>query len=429
MQALLSFDKAPPFAAPLLFFLTAPLFAVLAGLLLAGVGAEVLDSRWTPAALAATHLVAVGFLLQTMVGALIQVLPVVAGANLERPVTVSRLVQPGLSAGALALAAAFLGGWAQAFVLAALLLGTAAGIFLFAAGRALYSVPSTSPTIRGLKLALAGLAGTVLLGMLMALALGRGWALPLDRLADLHAAWGLGAWSGVLLVAVSYVVVPMFQLTPGYPARLSWYLPPTLAVLCLLWALAVALDAAALIRVAQAGVALAGIGFAAYTQSLQRRRRRARADATFRFWRAGLYSAMAALAMPALAAAWPQLAELPGWAPLFGILLGVGGFMSLVVGMLYKIVPFLSWLHLQNAGQGGVAPNMSKMLSEGRMLWQMRTHFLALGLLAAAVFLPQLARPAGVVLATSSAWLLANLAAAFRNYRSHLAAATAGAAS
>ena len=34
MKALLSFDKAPPFAAPLRFFLTAPLFGVLAGVLL-----------------------------------------------------------------------------------------------------------------------------------------------------------------------------------------------------------------------------------------------------------------------------------------------------------------------------------------------------------------------------------------------------------
>ena len=70
MQALLSFDKAPPFAAPLRFFLTAPLFALLAGALLLVEGEGMFASRWTPGLLAATHLVTVGFMLQVMLGAL-----------------------------------------------------------------------------------------------------------------------------------------------------------------------------------------------------------------------------------------------------------------------------------------------------------------------------------------------------------------------
>jgi hypothetical protein len=37
------------------------------------------------AALALTHLITVGFMLQVMLGAMIQILPVVAGANISRP--------------------------------------------------------------------------------------------------------------------------------------------------------------------------------------------------------------------------------------------------------------------------------------------------------------------------------------------------------
>ena len=76
MQALMAFENAPPFAAPLRFFLTAPLFAVLAGLLVAFEGPDIFASRWTPGALAATHLLTVGFMMQAMLGALIQILPV-----------------------------------------------------------------------------------------------------------------------------------------------------------------------------------------------------------------------------------------------------------------------------------------------------------------------------------------------------------------
>ena len=75
MQALLSFNKAPPFAAPLRFFLTAPLFAMTAGLLLLVLGPDMFASRWMPGLLAATHLITVGFMLQVMLGALIQILP------------------------------------------------------------------------------------------------------------------------------------------------------------------------------------------------------------------------------------------------------------------------------------------------------------------------------------------------------------------
>ena len=51
----LSHDDTPPFSAPLRFFLTAPLFGVVAGLTLL-FGGEILVSRWTPGALAITHL-------------------------------------------------------------------------------------------------------------------------------------------------------------------------------------------------------------------------------------------------------------------------------------------------------------------------------------------------------------------------------------
>lgn len=220
MQALLSYDQAPPFAAPLRFFLTAPLFGVLAGLLLLIEGPAILSSRWQPGALAMTHLLTVGFMLQVMLGALIQILPVVAGANLNRLAMLAPLSHISLSLGTLFLVWGFLSVSSAALQVGAGLLGGAGLLFLLASSRALSGVPSTSPTIRGLKLALGGLFAVMLLGIFLVLALQQGTTFSLIALTDLHAAWGLAAWSGILLVAVAYVVVPMFQLTPGYPATL-----------------------------------------------------------------------------------------------------------------------------------------------------------------------------------------------------------------
>lgn len=421
MQAMLSFEKAPPFAAPLRFFLSGPLFAAVAGLLIAVVGEDIFASRWLPATLAVTHLVTIGFMLQIMLGALIQILPVVAGANLARPLLVATLVHGGLTLGTLTLVTGFLAGSPLAFQVAAGLLAVTVGIFLAAAGSALWQVPTTSPTIRGLKLALASLAVVIGLGVLLALALTQGWPLPLPTLTDLHAAWGLGAWAGVLLVAISYVVVPMFQLTPGYPAKPSWWFPVAFAALLVLWSLAVALAAGGLLRTMQALVALGGMAFAAFTLHLQRQRRRARADATYRYWQLGLGSVLAAMAMLLASAVQPEWAEQGWWTPLFGILIGVGGFMSFIAGMLYKIVPFLSWMHLQAAGQGKVlAPNMNKILAEAPCQRQMWAHSVAFAGLLLAVAVPQwLARPAGLALAVANLWLFHNLLAAFRAYRRH----------
>jgi hypothetical protein len=424
MQSGLSFDNAPPLAAPLRFFLTAPLFLVLAGLLLVASGPDIFASRWLPATLALVHLLTIGFMLQVMIGALIQVLPVVAGVDLGRPLLLARLVHPLLTLGTLLLAAAFLVASPLFFRLAVGLLAAGIAMFLFAAVRGLWPQPSTSPTIRGLKLSLLALAVTVGLGLLLALGLAHGWNLPYVSLTDLHAGWGLGAWAGVLLAAMAYVVVPMFQLTPGYPARPSWWFPPLIIGLLLLWSAAVWIDSPLLVRACQAGLAATGMAFAGLTLRLQRQRRRARADATSRYWQGGLVSAIAALAMLTAAILWPPLADFAAWTPLFAVLLVVGAFVSFIAGMLYKIVPFLAWLHLQHGIQVGMpAPNMNRLLADADMQRQMRAHLLAVVLLAAAAFLPEwLARPAGAALSVAGGWLFWNLFQATLRYRSQSAA-------
>ena len=429
MQALISFDKAPPLPAPARFFLTAPLFGVLAGMVILVWGAEVFSSRWAPPALAVTHLLTLGFMSQVMIGALIQVLPVVAGANLARPLAVARLTHAGLSLGAGLLVTGFLIGQPGFFLAAVAVLAITLLFFIAKTGQALSGIASSSPTIRGLKLAVLGLLGTGLLGTVLASGLSQGWALPYVLLTDLHAAWGLAAWCGLLLVAVAYVVVPMFQLTPGYPLRLSWWLPLGLLFLPLLWAGAAGL-APGLVRFSEGGLALAGGIFVVYTLHLQRQRRRARVDATYRYWQGGLACALLALVMLLFGAVLPDLVEWGGWSLLFGVLIGAGGFVSLMAGMLYKIVPFLAWMHLNEEGQGRIqAPHMNQILPDKAMQGQMRFHFAALALLVAAVPFPEyLARPAGLALALAQAWLWLNLVRVLRLYRRKSAEIAAGGA-
>ena len=423
MQALLSFDQSPPLSAPVRFFLTAPLYLVLAGLLAAFEGEALLASRWTPVALAMTHLLTLGFMLQVMLGALIQILPVLAGANLPRPLLVAGLLHPVLNLGTLLLVAGFLLGSALAMQLAAWLLSLAVGIFLLPAAWALFGVPSTSPCIRALKLSLVALLVTVGLGVYLLLGLANGWALPVRDLTNLHAAWGLGGWGGILLAGVAYVVVPMFQLTPGYPARPAWGFPLAILLALLLWSLSLLTPFGALSNLVNyLGQILLAVSTAAFlwqTIQLQRLRRRARGDATLYYWRLGLGASLLAVVLFVLNVLLPDMLDQAPWDLIIGIGVVLGGFCAFIIGMLYKIIPFLLWLNLQNQMPAGhVPPAMSQLLTEAEMRNQMRCFFLAFFLSTAAVLWPRyLSVMAGLVLMLSGIWLGWNLLQALWRYR------------
>lgn len=433
MHPNLSFDQAPPISVPYRFFLAAPWFGVFAGLLLAWVGGDALGSRWTPEALALVHLIAVGFMLQAMSGAMFQFIPVAVGGNVWRPLWVANLVQPLLLVGALLLVAGFLFSAPLLFSAAVPAFLVGIGVFVTVVLLALWRTPATGVTLWTMRIAVAGLAVAVLLGLLLAETLARGLSLPLIELANVHLAWGLGGWALMLVAAVSYFVVPMFQLTHPYPQWFSRWFGPLLLMAIATWS---GLWLGDDLRLAQAIgllLALPCAAFAAMTLWLQYTRRRKIDDPTSLNFRVAMIALLAFAVSATAMAIRPGLADDPRASVWLGMLAFPGVFVSTISGMMYKIAPFLNWLHLQR--QGGTAlppPNMKQMIPERAMRGQMRLHFAALVLLLAAVLWPALALPAGLAFAASCLWLEWNLIGAARVYvrfRDRIRAAAAGPAS
>jgi len=422
MQAILSYDQSPPLAAPFRFFVTAPVFGMLAGLLILWSGPDMFVSRWVPATLALTHLITAGFMLQVMLGAMIQILPVVAGANMASPLRMAGSVHASLTLGALFLGIAFLSFSPHLFKISALFFTLGIGAFVISALLAFRGVPSTSATVSGLKLALIGLSLSILLGVGLAAALGWSLNLPLMQLADVHLGWGFIAWGAVLLAAVAYVVVPMFQLTPAYPAPVERWFVRAVLLLTTAWSLAYWFESGWLSNLLALALLAGPVLFALTTLRLQQRSKRQRFDASQHGWRVAMLCVLAAVAVWLAAQVVPSFGEWQGWLLLFGVLVLFGAFGSVITGMLYKIVPFLIWLHLQNAGQGKMlAPNMKKIITEVSMDRQMRAHFAACALLVLAVFWPEcLAYPAGLALLIAQGWLLRNLLSGLSVHRAHL---------
>lgn len=418
MQAALSFEQAPPFSVPVRFFVTAPWFGAAAGLLLAWHGELAVLSRWTPSTLALTHLAVLGLMLQAMTGALFQFVPVAAGGNVWQPRRVAAVVHPLLVVGALVLVAAFLGGVGTLFRVAALLLSLAAALLIAVGLWALIRTPAQGATVQGLRFALVGLAVTVVLGATLAEGFAANHDWPLMALANVHAAWGLGGWALMLLVAVSYFVVPMFQLTPPYPPVLARALPTALLVVLTAWTIHATTDAAvAAMPVWLAGIAIGAV-FAGATLQLQSRRRRKVADATFRSFRFAMACLLLVVASAVVFEMFPGLGQHPRAAWWLGVLTIGGVFASAINGMLYKIVPFLCWLHLQRVAPIGVLPPSTReMISGSAMLRQTNLHFAAVALLALAGIHPAVAGLAGIAFALAQAWLGWNLVGAVRAYR------------
>ncbi len=418
MHPSLSFDQAPPISVPYRFFLVAPWFGVMAGILLAWSGQDALASRWTPEALALTHLIALGFMLQAMSGAMFQFIPVAVGGNVWRPRLVANAVQPVLVLATLLLIAGFLFRRPGLLSAAVPLFLLAVGGFVIAVALALWRTPATGMTLWAMRIAIGGLAVTVLLGSLLAESLARGLAVPIVELTNIHLAWGLGGWALMLLAGVSYHVVPMFQLTQPYPLWFTRGFGPLLLLLLLAWSGQYFLDD--LRRPVAIGLPLLAVFFAyaGMTLWLQYTRRRKIHDATSLYFRVAMLSLLAFAISGTAFFLVPAIGADPRSVVWLGVLAFAGVFFSAVTGMMYKIMPFLNWLHLQRLGAPMLAvPNMKKMLAAEMMTGQLRLHVLALLLLLAAVWLPGLARLAGVAFAASSAWLGWNLISAMRRYQ------------
>lgn len=411
----LSLDQAPPISVPFRFFFTAPLFAAFAGLLLVLYGPEIFASRWTPYSLALTHLITLGFLGHIMVGAMMQLLPVLAGSAVPLVLSVSRMTHLFLLVGTTALVLGFLtdGFW---LAVGAVLLTMGFGIFVTAVGIALARARGAADTVRAMRFGAAALVVTVLLGLLLVAHLA-GWLVLDDfpRKVDLHLGWGLMGWVGFLLLGVSYELVPMFYVTPRFPDAVRKWFAPLVFVLLIGWTfLLLWSDGISVLAAAALGLLFGG--FALTTVWTARQRKRPISDATlFYIW-------VGSLALAAVFPAW-----LMGAAEgLLGVLILAGVCIAYPSGMLNKIVPFLCWFHLQGAQLEAkrfdrMLPTMKSFISEKRARGQFGLYLAALLCLLFGTIWPEpLSRIGGLLLMAASLVFLLNLTLAVKLFRREL---------
>ncbi|HEX2529884.1 MAG TPA: hypothetical protein VHK70_00255 [Burkholderiaceae bacterium] len=386
-------------------------------------GPEIAVSRWSPITLAFTHLLTLGVLAMTMIGALMQILPVVTGVSVPRAPAVAAIVHALLTSGTVALATGFIFSMPVFFQIAVPLLALAFACLLGAIGYGLWRAPASSNvTLKAVRLALASLLAAITLGVVLGSSFAWQISLPLIKLTNLHVLWGLLGWIGLLVIGVAFQVVPMFQVTPVYPHRVTRWLPGSLFVLLLLWS-AITLVSDQVSNwptTAIFGLIVAGfVVFSLATLRLLWRKKRQAKDTTELFWRTSMGSLLLCAGLWGVNAVAPGVVASDTYPLTMGVLFMAGFAYSAINGMLYKIAPFLTWYHLQITIPAGSVkiPNAKRILPDEATRKQFYAHLIALALMVAASLWPMpLVYMAAGAFAVSSCWLWLNLLQTARLY-------------
>lgn len=400
----LSLDQAPPLVIPLSFFCTAPVFLILAAVLLLLNGSAVLSQPLAPSTVGFAHLGTLGFLTMVMMGALYQMTPVVAVAAVPG-IRAAHLVHFMMTAGGLGLGVWSLGVLPPTAALHSFWqLGAAVLVFAIPVGVALMRSKAGTPTVAGMRLAVASLLVVMALGVWMSQGWGGG-TFSDDRgyLIQVHLTVALLGWVGGLITAVGWQVLPMFYMTPEFSGRQSWGVF-ALSATGIAGVLTVGLFTS-MGYLESAGSTLAALAalplaFAVWiwhplmVLAALRNRRRKRVDASVDFWRASMIlgpvvavSALLALTVNDTTFG-PRLDLLFGW-------LSILGWAGLVIhGMLTRIGPFLIWFHRFSPYVGKMpVPAMKRMIPAKWIQLGLGLHLATLALGSAGIL-------------TNSDWLL-----------------------
>jgi hypothetical protein len=355
-----------------------------AALVLLSGGGESFSSQWSPQLLGATHLLTLGFMAMVMLGAMFQLVPVISGRLIPGGWLPPTLVHLLLLFGVTLLVTGFCLQQYSLFYWAGILLIGAFALFLAPLTLLLLQRIGGGDSIFCIRFAALSLLVTVVLGLLRAAEFaGTPVFSSVPELAGLHIAWGLGGWVLLLVMGASYQVIPMFHVTPSFPVTMARTLP--IVVILSLLALSFASERAVVaVVICLAGVAVCYGGF---TVHLLNQRKRRLPDITAGFWRLSLGCLGAAAVILVLYTFFQDLLPSENLRQRIPIVLGllmVYGFaISVIMGMLQKIVPFLSYLHLQRLCMIQpellrTLPHMGSIIPAARSRLQYRLHLAAL---------------------------------------------------
>jgi hypothetical protein len=383
---------------------------MLAGIFILLFGVDVFDAHTTQAVIL-THTFTLGVMLSFMFAALFQMLPVIAGVKLSTPVQRANRLQYPFIAGIIVLLFAFQSSSPWLYGLASLLLGGSILYIVSIMLKNLFELVHHSTSSRGMLIALLSLALVVILALYMTTTLsGLLQGTSYSVVKEAHYSFGLFGWIALLIISISFQVIEMFYVTPAYPKFVSGYLPFKLLGLLLL-GLIISFLIPTVWAVIDVFIALVLIGYASITLKRLTQRKRPLTDATVWFWRLGLSSLILSM-LCILVTLFTEQEILKQLSYLFFATFA----LSIVFAMFYKIVPFLTWFHL-NAQGYFTAPMMHEVIHPKTANKHLYIHLVTLVTFLLSLFISPLIYLAGLLTILSFGWMTWQIIHAWKLYK------------
>ena len=392
----LSLEQSPPYFVTMRFFLTSPIFLFFCGALLFFVDSGFFNL------LAFVHCCTLGFLGFTFFGAIQQMLPVLAGVHIRANNLFSLSTYILLLIGVISLLIGFLG-FDLAFYVAIIFLSLSIFLLVFIFLYKLMSVRFYTPTIIGIILALLSLFLLLIFGVARLMQY-IGFNLVALSFDVVHVYFALFGLCFVLIGAICYQVLPMFYVAREYNATFKKIFLPLFSIIVFsVGMFRVTRFGDEILLIFELAIFVGTIFFSIYSFIILRSRRRKTLDASIRFWYLGFASLAASsifwfvnllienFSKTILATlskyAWVEsmVANSQSIFILFIFIFLFGFVASIIIAMLYKIVPFLTYFHLSSSGNFEI-PSAKEMVKEKMMMAHFYLHSLSLIFLILGVY-------------------------------------------
>jgi|GEM_PF-223652 hypothetical protein len=423
----LSLDQAPPIKIIINFFIMASLFGVAGGVGLALLGDSILDASM-PTTIVLTHIFTIGVMTSFIIGALFQMSPVLAGVAIKYSSKASQIFQALIILGLMFFIGDFI--WnlsgnsfagVKIFVLFMMLIGFF--FFYFLEPISKREMQNMSIPARGMSYSMANLVFTVTVAYELITILSGNPLFTTDIdyqiIKTLHIEFGLVGLGVTLITVVSFSVVEMFYVTSSIPKHLRLDMPFAMTIILIFKGSFLVLSSngdtvlgidkielyANIFYIFDIFLGLIVLLYACLILALLFSQKRKVIEATILFWRVGIGSLIifslffiiySVVKIPFFNISWDGSNLLIIW-----MMISFFFFISSIIfAMVYKIIPFLVWFHLNAKGYLS-APLMHEVISPKYSKAHFYLHLIVIFVALCSIFFSNLWQFVGLLLAIS----------------------------
>jgi len=404
----LSLNQAPPISVPFRFFLSAPLFGVLISLIFFFFPFDELSNQYSQKAIGLIHLFTLGILTMIIFGAMQQMMPVLAGAVIKKSRLFANIVHSSLVLGTLFMSFSFIFSMKSLLYVGVVFLSIAFFTFFLVAIKLLFSVKYLTSTVKAMRLfSLAGLI-TLILGLYLAyshLTLNIGeYHFAFVNMHILFASFGFAL---LLIMGVSFQVIPMFYVALDFPKYIQHKVPLVLFLFLLIASFFFYFEINFLVlKIVFVSITIL---FAYYGLKSLNNRRRPVFDVTLWYWKFSLSMLFISQIIWSI--------DIFESNYILAIVFAFGFLYSLLQGMVYKIIPFLAWFHLNSKGYFKL-PTIREFIEEKYIKLHFFIHLFSIIFFVASYFENSLIYMASILFFISNIIFLINCIVAIKKYSS-----------